>query len=145
MPAENPDILYLRDENGDAFAVQLSMNAWAKVEEHVLAVLSPATKEAPPPEPMADWEMLVQYWDFKYPVNTEAHCDLCGAHTEDWTADDPRKFRLKAANLGGLVSFTCLACNARVTKKFFKDHFTYEATPHFDKKDPKLNAVYSGG
>ena len=39
-------------------------------------------------------------------------CETCGASTEDWQADEPRKFTLAAANMGGLLAFEC----ARLTR-----------------------------
>jgi hypothetical protein len=144
------DPLYLCDDKGNVFAVQLSIETWKAIEAQVMPLLAQAgaaaeaekpLEETLPPEPMADWNMLTDYWGFAYPVDYSVHCDECGSHTEDWTKDEPRKFWLKAANLGGLVSYLCLECQARVTKKFFKDKFTFEATP-FQEKDPRKNAYY---
>ncbi|MFW6177785.1 MAG: hypothetical protein ACOC43_05400, partial [Desulfohalobiaceae bacterium] len=78
-------------------------------------------------EPLQDWELLLQHWDFKYPVSKEVSCEICGNQTQDWQKDSPRKFLLKAASLGGLVSFECLNCQARIIKKHFKDYVQVQA------------------
>jgi hypothetical protein len=36
---------------------------------------------------------------------------------------------LNAANMGGLVSFRCLSCQARVIKRHFYDKIKVDATP----------------
>lgn len=77
-------------------------------------------------EPLADWEALLACWDFQYPVDYSVHCEVCGAATEHWQQDEPRKFRLATASLGGLVAFICQQCGARVIKKHFKDHIYVE-------------------
>lgn len=135
-------ITEMYDKSGRLVAVQLSAEAWAKVRETVLAALGPAPATERP-EPMADWETLKQYWDFPYPVDTDVRCSECGTETADWTQDEPRKFRLAAANLGGLVRFTCQTCRAKVSKKHFKSHITTEVTP-FQDKVPSKEARYKG-
>lgn len=142
------DILYLCDAQGEVLAVQLPIQVWSKIEAKVMPLVQEAlgkpTEEPRPPEPMADWQALTEYWDFKYPVNTEVRCDLCGNHTEDWAKDDPRKFWLRACNLGGMCRYECLNCHGMVTKRMFKDKITFEAKPKTEK-DPKLNAIYGRG
>lgn len=142
-------ILYLCNDQGDAQAVQLPIQVWTKIEAKVMPLIREALgesaepeKESLPPEPLADWQTLTEYWDFKYPVNTEVHCDLCGSQTEDWTKDEPRKFWLRACNLGGLLRYQCLSCQAMVTKRLYKDKIKFEVAPTHEKKDPRLNAVY---
>lgn len=136
MSAPSSEILYMCDEKGNVHGVYLPLEVWNVVEATVrqtLAEAGGAPKTQPlPPEPLADWNMLKEYWDFKYPVNTEVHCELCGAATQDWSADEPRKFWLKACNLGGLMTFKCLVCGARVSKKHFKDRIKFEAVPLTD-------------
>jgi hypothetical protein len=133
-------ITELYDKTGGLIGVQLSAEAWAKVRDLVQAALSP--KAAPErPEPMADWETLKQYWDFPYPVDTDIRCTACGSETADWTRDEPRKFRLTAASLGGLVAFTCVQCRAKISKKHFKSHITTEVRP-FQDKVPSKEARY---
>ena len=141
------DILYLCDESGEVFAVQLSMDVWHKVEAHVTKALkADSASDGPPlkPEPIADWNTLTDYWDFKYPVNQQVQCDTCGETTENWLEDEPRKFWLTACNLGGLMAYRCLKCKAKVTKRFFKDKFTFESVPFQPEQDARLNAKYNG-
>ena len=92
----------------------------------------PSTSPAAPeqlPEPLADWATLQEFWDFPYPVDTDVVCGQCGSSTSDWQRDEPRKFRLVACNLGGLVRFECQACKARIMKRHFKDKITAETRP----------------
>ena len=126
----------LFDKDGNPIGALLSAEAWAAVKTDVLAKLGLADTSAPPekPEPVADWETLQQYWDFPYPVDTDVTCSCCGNATDDWAADDPRKFRLTSANLAGLVSFKCMQCQAKVVKKHFKDTISTECTPFRDSK-----------
>ena len=95
--------------------------------------LEELTGAAPKPEPLADYQQLLDYWDFKYPPQHEARCDCCGANSLDWRSDEPRLFRLDSANLGGLVSFVCLGCKAKVIKRHFKDHVSYDCRPFVNK------------
>lgn len=143
------DLLYLCDAQGEVLAVHVPIEIWKKIESKVMPLVQEAlgkpqgpAEEQLPPEPLADWTALTEYWDFKYPVNTEVHCDVCGNRTGDWTKDEPRKFWLRACNIGGLCRYQCLSCKALVTKKLFKDKIVFEATPGRETKDPKLNAVY---
>lgn len=136
--------LFLCDKNGHVYAVQISRELWEKIEPAIQQHLKPAEPEEPAlkPEPLADWETLGEYWDFKYPVNFGVRCDICDESTDNWLKDEPRKFWLLTANLGGLVSYRCLKCQARVSKKFFKDKITFEAKPYQDQQDSRLNAKY---
>ncbi len=137
-------ITELFDKNGNLIGALLTAEAWTAVKSGVLAKLGLADADVPPekPEPVADWEMLQQYWDFPYPVDTDVACSCCGSSTRDWAADDPRKFRLTAANLAGLVSFKCLGCQAKVVKKHFKDTITTECTPFLPQKDQGKEGRY---
>lgn len=137
-------ITELYDKSGRLVAVQISAEAWDTVRDGVLKALGQAvqTQEDERPEPLDGWELLKQYWDFPYPMDTDVRCTECGAETADWAADDPRKFRLTAANLGGLVSFTCLGCRAKIIKKHFKSHVSTEVRP-FQDKIPTKEARYT--
>ncbi len=121
--------LFLYDKDGKLHSVQLSAAIWEqcrnKLEPYIQAAFA---KEAPTPkpEPLHEWEELKQYWDFKYPISTEVHCDNCGANSSDWENDPAKPFRLKGANLGGLVVFSCAHCGATIRKKHFKDHICFE-------------------
>ncbi|GFK95362.1 hypothetical protein NNJEOMEG_03224 [Fundidesulfovibrio magnetotacticus] len=130
----------LFDENRNLVGVLLSPELWMKGEnrlspviDDLLAQLDPASAPLPAPEPMKDWELLAQYWDFQYPMPTDVACENCGSSTGDWKADEPRKFRLKSATLGGLVNFECQDCRARILKRHFKKHVDVECRPFVAK------------
>lgn len=125
----------LYDQKGTLVGVLLSPEIWSSAYEKLRPILEAELQKLAPeqkkerPEPIEDWNFLLEHWDFKYPVDKSVLCDICGESTQDWQKDEPRKFTLKAANLGGLVSFRCCKCNARVTKKHFKDHIVSETVP----------------
>ncbi len=122
---ENPEgIQLLYTATGEMYGVMISPEVWKDVSEVVMKQLTQLGKVAAqnePKEPMADWELLQEYWDFKYPPNAEVCCAHCGAETADWVHDNPRKFKLIAANLGGLARFSCLNCHSIIIKRHFKD------------------------
>lgn len=121
---------------GEFLGLLIGPELWEEVKEKVEPLLhealgvkqSIASPEAS--EPIQDWETLKKYWDFPYPLDVEVACSNCGNATSDWQKDDPRKFRLKAASLGGLVTFECLQCRARVIKRHFKDKVKVEVHPY---------------
>jgi len=122
------DILYLYDAKGTLYGVQLSLELWERTKIHILKVQEPqAGVEAP--EPFDAWEEFKQYWDFKYPFCANVECLNCGARCDDWEHDPARQFRLRTANLGGLLVFRCTVCGAGIRKKHFKDHMVFEMTP----------------
>lgn len=123
MSKEWTGVTHLYDNKGNFLGVLLGAELWEKTK-HTIAPLLNAAEVKPVkvrPEPMKDWQALKDYWDFRYPVNTEVHCDMCDNDTPDWEQDDPRKFRLLACNIGGLVRFECQKCKGTVTKRHFKD------------------------
>ena len=127
------------DRDSKLLGVFVSKELWEDVHRSILPVLeehlAPEDRQDKPvQEPLQDWEVLKKYWDFKYPVDMDVHCSLCGSQTENWQEDSPRKFLLKAASLGGLVSFECCECGARVTKRHFKDHINVTAQPSSRKR-----------
>jgi len=134
----------LYDKDGNLIGALLSAEAWGAVRNDVLSTLGLEEKVQveSTPEPTSDWETLQEYWDFPYPVDTDVQCDNCGNATEEWAADEPRKFRLTSANLAGLVSFKCMTCQAKVSKKHFKDEIRTECTPFQDGKDQNKEARY---
>ncbi|MFW5489408.1 MAG: hypothetical protein ACNI3A_13490 [Desulfovibrio sp.] len=147
MQGINKPVMFLFDKNEEFEGVLVSAELWRKIEPIVSPYMEGETTGCAPtqperPEPMKDWDTLVEYWDFAYPVNYEVTCDECGNSTPNWIEDSPRKFRLLSANLGGLVNFGCTKCQAKITKKHFKDCIESSTTPFCDEKDPKLNAVY---
>ncbi|MDR3639913.1 MAG: hypothetical protein P4L39_01170 [Humidesulfovibrio sp.] len=128
----------LFDAKGQCLGAILGPEAWLTVRDLVLARFAPAQVAAPEVvEPLQDWHDLVQFWDFKYPVDLDVKCSLCGNETLDWQQDEPRKFRLTAANLGGLVTFRCLGCQAKVMKRHFKDSIKVEAKPFLPEKSAR--------
>lgn len=124
-------IRYVVDAQGQPQGVFLEEEMWQLVCKHVLGVLDKLyPSEKPLVEPMADYELLLKYWDLRYDLPTDVSCETCGVSTADWQSDDPRKFILAAANMGGLLSFKCQACGSRITKRHFKDKVTVTCTPH---------------
>lgn len=124
--------LPLYDKKGSLYAVMLSAELWQRLknrlEPQIIAMLEKMEPSVEKSEPLHEWEELKQYWDFKYPINTEVECGNCGAKTQDWEHDESKPFLLKGANIGGLAVFECKACGAIVRKKHFKDHICYEFT-----------------
>lgn len=139
----NDHIRELFDEKGNLIGCLLTAEAWLACGDNVKAQLgvTPAAEEEPA-EPIHEWETLKEYWDFNYPPSYDVSCDECGSKTENWLEDEPREFRLTSANLGGLVSFRCLKCQARVQKKHFKDEVVSETTPYQENKRKRLEAQY---
>lgn len=134
----------LYDKDGNLIGALLTAEAWTAVREQVHTVLgiTQAPVEQERPEPTSDWETLKEYWDFSYPVDYDVACENCGNSTEDWTADEPRLFRLSSANLAGLVAFKCMKCKAKITKRHFKDEITTECTPFQDSKQSNKEGRY---
>lgn len=128
----NKHLLYLTDRQGNLEGVQLSAALWSHCEAAVVKAL----KAMEPPlehlndEPVADFERLLQFWDFRYPYSPEVTCPHCGAHTADWRNDPAHPFHLTTANLGGLLVFRCKSCQSTVRQKHFRDHMVVECTPY---------------
>lgn len=142
MPPISPHFMELFDADGQLRGVHISPELWTRLKERFLPTLEAALYELDPacrpkplerPEPMDEWETLLQYWDFTYPPDYDVTCEHCGATTTDWRQDDPRKFRLTNANLGGLVTFQCQTCKALILKKHFKKHLTVECHPYVER------------
>lgn len=126
----------LYDKDGNLIGTLLSAEAWNHVKNDILSALGleELAPAAPVHEPVGDWETLKQYWDYQYPVDTDVTCDHCGNATEDWAADEPRRFHLTAANLAGLVSFKCVNCQSKIVKKHFNNEIKIECTPFQPEK-----------
>ncbi|MFP4167289.1 MAG: hypothetical protein ACLFSY_00390 [Desulfonatronovibrionaceae bacterium] len=129
------DIHYLYNSRNEFQGVMIPAALWELISDRVEAeaarVLPPAeprdpADEALANEPVRDWERFLQFWDFRYPPENSVVCRSCGSKTQDWTVDQPRKFILKAASIGGLVAFHCCSCGARVLKRHFKDSVKFE-------------------
>lgn len=116
------------DQTGKNLGAILGPEAWAMVREAVLDRYAPK-KPATVSEPLQDWLDLVQFWDFKYPVDHDVTCPECGNASDNWQHDAPRKFILTAANLGGLVAYRCQGCQAKIIKRHFKDEIVVEVKP----------------
>jgi len=136
-PKNHFEALFDKDRN--LVGVWLSPELWRKAESALSPIIDAALDELNPgqakeaPEPMAAWDSLAQYWDFQYPLPTDVTCEKCGSCTQDWQKDAPRKFRLRSANLGGLVNFECQTCKSRIIKKHFKKHVDVECRPFVEK------------
>lgn len=123
-------IVHAYDASGRRLGVFIPSALWDQLDDDIRnALAKPVRKPIPRKEPVADWEALVSCWDFPYPVDMDVHCKHCGNDTSDWQQDQPRKFHLKAANLGGLVSFECCECRSRIRKNHFKDQIEVSCTP----------------
>jgi len=127
------------DQNKKCIGVWLSPELWAKTQRALTPIIDKALEEIDParapevPERTQDWDTLTEYWDFKYPLPTDVHCEHCGAHTEDWRKDEPRVFKLRSATIAGLANFECLRCKARIVKKHFKNKVDVQCHPYVDK------------
>lgn len=129
-----PGFQEIFDAQGQPLGAILGPEAWASVREVVLQHFSPPAAAPEKPEPLEDWRTLVQSWDFRYPADLDAACPLCGNESADWEHDEPRKFVLTAANMGGLVSFRCLSCQGRIIKRHFYDTIKVEAAAYSPEK-----------
>ena len=134
----------LFDKDGNLIGCLLSAEAWNHIKNDVSDKLGIQPTEPEPiiSEPIHEWETLKEYWDFDYPVDMDVHCSECGSNTEDWSADEPRRFYLTSANLAGLVSFNCVQCKSKILKKHFKDEIVTECTPYQENKDLNKEARY---
>ena len=136
MPQKNEHIMPLYKQGRELFGVVISPDLWSQVEDVLWPILENGIKAleerggriAAPEmsEPLKDWEELKAYWDFRYPYTAEVRCDICGNATQDWEKDSPRLFRLRVCNMGGMATFVCQNCQARVIKRHFKDKITCE-------------------
>jgi hypothetical protein len=135
MHSLSPEVQELFDAQGEPLGALLGPEAWALVRETVLSRYAPV-QSAPSAieEPLQDWRDLVQFWDFPYPVDHDVACGECGNATSAWELDEPRKFLLTAANLGGLVTFRCQVCQSKVLKRHFKDSIKVETRPFRPEK-----------
>ena len=126
-------IRYVVDAQGQPQGVFLEEEMWQHVCKHVLSIFEKLyPTDTTFPEPMADLQLLEKYWDLRYELPTDVSCEHCGASSADWKSDDPRKFTLRAANMGGLLSFQCVSCKSRITKRHFKDKVTVTCIPQLD-------------
>ena len=124
-------VRFLVDAKGQPQGVLLDEELWQHVCKHVLNTLEKlCPSEVVIIEPMADLQLLEKYWDLRYELPTDVACETCGSCSSDWKSDDPRNFMLRAANMGGLLVFECVACKSRITKRHFKDKVTVTCTPH---------------
>lgn len=134
-------ITELFDEKGNLIGALLTAELWGELKPALNKLLGVEDTVEEQPEPIHEWDTLKEYWDFPYPHDESVHCEVCGNSTRDFQNDTPRKFRLTAANLGGQLSFRCQECNARVTKKHFKNEVRVQAEADREK-DPRLEARY---
>lgn len=131
MSNSDTHVKQLYDRNGNLHGVLLSPEIWELAGKKISMILDQAQETITPEihqEPLEDWQTFKDYWDFKYPFSTKVRCKSCGAETENWQEDTPRKFRLTNASLSGLLVFHCNKCDGTVRKKHFKDHICFEAS-----------------
>lgn len=137
MNTKSTPLTKLYDQKNELFGVLLSPELWEEAKSLILPLLEKNAAQEEAPEPVKDWNMLLDYWDFQYPPDTKVECEQCGNVTEDWMNPVGKTFRLKAANLGGLVNFQCLKCQSRIIKRHFKDNYRFECHPNASmKKNP---------
>lgn len=125
-----PHLLFVRDAGGVLRGVQLSPELWERVGASVRAAadaMEADGREAA--EPLEDFRVLMQHWDFRYPYDPGVSCPCCGASTADWREDPAHPFQLHTANIGGLLVFHCRKCRATIRQKHFRDHRALEHTP----------------
>ena len=130
------------DKNGKMQYVLISAELFAKLQPAISKIVTNKREQPEKPEPINDWDTLLQFWDFQYPADYDVACGCCGSATENWQNDDPRKFKLVAASLGGLVTFTCQNCKAKIMKRHFKDEIAVECTPFHEEKSRKKEALH---
>jgi hypothetical protein len=127
------------DQDKNLLGIFLSPELWVKAQKIISLAIDKALEELDPlsvklpPEPIKDWEVLAQYWDYQYPLPMDVTCEHCGSSTQDWQKDEPRKFRLRSATLGGLANFECQACRSRIIKKHFKHKVDVTCQPFVEK------------
>ncbi len=127
---------YVQDvynKQGELLGIYLSREVWELVGDRIKPILEEAInnqkvlkQDRTIKEPWEDWNLLKQHWDFKYELTSYVYCENCSNCTQDWEKDDPRKFKLTAANLGGLVTFECMNCSSKIIKRHFKDYIKVE-------------------
>ncbi|GAB7021623.1 hypothetical protein [Salidesulfovibrio brasiliensis] len=134
----------LYDKDGTLIGCLLTAEAWQAAGDQIkeLLGLKEEVQQPKAKEPVQEWNTLKEYWDFPYQPKNDVRCDECGSSTEDWLQDEPRKFTMTSATLGGLVSYRCEKCRSRVQKKHFKDEVVFECTPYLDSKTERLEAKY---
>ena len=120
------EISYIVTDKGEILSVVVPYELWQRLEPAAQKLLSDDTHPLLKPEPIAEFEMLMQYWDFRYPYSPAVSCPACGASTDDWRNDPDHPFWLTSANLGGLLVFHCQHCGASVRQKHFTDHVAVE-------------------
>jgi hypothetical protein len=128
---DNPLLQYVTDAKGNIASVIIPWALWEKMEPKVRKLLE---AEAGPKEivqaagPLASFDELMQFWDFKYPYSPSVTCPHCAAATEDWRNDPAQPFVLTNANIGGLLVFYCRACGTTIRQKHFHKHMAVEHT-----------------
>ena len=128
---DNPLLQYVTDAKGNIASVIIPWALWEKMEPKVRKLLE---AEAGPKEitqaagPLASFDELMQFWDFKYPYSPAVTCPHCAASSADWRNDPAQPFILTNANIGGLLVFYCRACGTTIRQKHFHKHMAVEHT-----------------
>lgn len=128
---ENPLLQYVTDAKGNVASVIIPWPLWEKMEPKVRNLLVADVKPqelTQAPGPLAGFDELMQYWDFKYPYSPAVTCPHCGVSAPDWRNDPNKNFILTNANIGGLLVFHCRACGTTIRQKHFHNHVAVEHT-----------------
>lgn len=138
-------VIELFDKKGNSLGAIIDAEAWPAIKPILVREFGLFCDQGPKasPEPLQDWDNLKAFWDFPYPPDYDVTCENCDQHTDDWSKDNPRLFRLRAASLSGLVTFICQNCNARIIKKHFKNEIVCETYPYIEEKDAIKEARYN--
>ena len=120
------EISYIVTSKGDILSVVVPYDLWQRLEPEAQKLIAASEQPALKPEPLADFETLMEYWDFRYPYSPAVTCPACGKSTDDWRNDPEHPFWLTNATIGGLLVFHCQHCGATVRQKHFTDHVAIE-------------------
>ena len=122
------EISYIVTAKGDILSVVVPYALWQRLEPEAQKLMSVEDQPKRKPEPLADFDTLMEYWSFRYPYSPAVTCPSCGTSTEDWRNDPSHPFWLHNASLGGLLVFHCDHCGATVRQKHFTDHVAVECS-----------------
>lgn len=126
-----PHLMFVRDAGGGLHGVLLSPELWERAASSLRAAsdaLEAESREVG--EPLDDFRLFLEYWDFRYPYDPAVSCPHCGASAEDWRTESGHPFLLTTASLGGLLVFRCRRCRTTIRQKHFRDHVAFEHTTY---------------
>ena len=128
---DNSLLQYVTDAKGNVASVIIPWSLWEKMEPKVRKLLEAETtpqKLTQATGPLANFDELMQCWDFKYPYSPSVTCPHCAASALDWRNDPNQSFILTNANIGGLLVFHCRKCGTTIRQKHFHNHVAVEHT-----------------